>query len=135
MQSAEIPFQKNCLGSAMGRCLSAIHNMEQLVMLPSLLRDIPIEECERSSTDLNSKDLYEYYVALKSIRNIAVSGLVSVDENKTNNSVENIVQTNSLDLDVLFLFHLKGLHSVLNSLTKNANTLTKKYKEIIGLRH
>uniref|UniRef100_A0A3Q3IKD8 MID1 interacting protein 1 n=1 Tax=Monopterus albus TaxID=43700 RepID=A0A3Q3IKD8_MONAL len=71
MQLMETPNQKNSLFNAMNRFIGAVNNMDQTVMVPNLLRDVPLdEEREMSSvkSDVDEGDMYSYYQLLKSIR-------------------------------------------------------------------
>ncbi|XP_029458057.1 thyroid hormone-inducible hepatic protein [Rhinatrema bivittatum] len=133
MQGTERQQQKSCFGTAVAKCSSAIYNMEQMVMFPSLLRDVPMEQ--DASTGHGTRDMYEYYIMLKSIKASIENGLIPLDEwnskltimDKDADIVENP------NLEELFYSHFGGLLHILNCLTKKANTLTKRYKDIIGM--
>uniref|UniRef100_A0A3Q2QMA2 MID1 interacting protein 1a n=1 Tax=Fundulus heteroclitus TaxID=8078 RepID=A0A3Q2QMA2_FUNHE len=70
-QLSETPKQKNSLLNAMNRFIGAVNDMDQTILVPSLLRDVPLEE-EREMGGLKSEedegDMYSYYELLKSIR-------------------------------------------------------------------
>lgn len=71
MQLSETPNQKNSLFNAMNSFLGAVNKMDQTIMVPSLLRDVPmVEESELShlKSDVEETDMYSYYQLLKSIR-------------------------------------------------------------------
>uniref|UniRef100_A0A3P8S5K9 MID1 interacting protein 1a n=1 Tax=Amphiprion percula TaxID=161767 RepID=A0A3P8S5K9_AMPPE len=71
MQLPESPNQKNNLFNAMNRFIGAVNNMDQTVMVPSLLRDVPVDEDSEMSSlksDVDEGDMYSYYQLLKSIR-------------------------------------------------------------------
>uniref|UniRef100_A0A665VCA1 MID1 interacting protein 1b n=1 Tax=Echeneis naucrates TaxID=173247 RepID=A0A665VCA1_ECHNA len=71
MQLVETPNQKNSLFNAMNRFLGAVNNMDQTIMVPSLLRDVPLDEDRELSalkSDVDEGDMYSYYQLLKSIR-------------------------------------------------------------------
>lgn len=137
MQSADAKLNRSSLLLALRRYSSAIHNMEQTVLLPSLLRDVPYDddtlECEAAE---NSKDLYEGYLQLKAIKNTVESGLVPHDDAKgkshgaLHKSLEPLLEA---DPEALFHFHLRGLFTVMATLTKKSQSLTKKYLDIIGV--
>lgn len=163
MQIAETYTQKNSLFNAMNRFIGAVNNMDQTVMVPSLLRDVPLEnekpEMEVAPPSTGSylhdaeADMFSYYVQLKAIRNdIEFGGVLgrSMEEmrrkekeslaHETNNSRANNGHNNDnndaseeVDLEQLFRFHLKGLHGVLSKLTRQANDLTNRYKQEIGI--
>lgn len=67
MQMPETPN----LFNAMNRFIGAVNNMDETIMVPSLLRDVPLEE-DRELGSLKSEtedgDMYSYYQLLKSIR-------------------------------------------------------------------
>uniref|UniRef100_A0A4W5KWW7 Thyroid hormone responsive n=1 Tax=Hucho hucho TaxID=62062 RepID=A0A4W5KWW7_9TELE len=92
MQSAETNTKLNrgFLLLALRRYSAAVHNMEQTVLLPSLLRDVESDSDEdedcfqdcHSAAESSCKDLYDYYLMLKAIRNTVESGLVPLDDRK-----------------------------------------------------
>lgn len=98
MQICDTYNQKHSLFNAMNRFIGAVNNMDQTVMVPSLLRDVPLSEpdldnevsvevggsgsCLEERTTpapspgsangsffAPSRDMYSHYVLLKSIRN------------------------------------------------------------------
>lgn len=136
MQSAEAKFNKNSLPLAMRRYTSVVRNMEQTILLPSLLRDVPSDDglgCD--AAEESCTDLYDTYLMLKAISCAMESGLVSSDNHKAMNngalhkSLEPLLDK---DPEMLFHFHLKGLFSVMSDLTKKTHHLTEKYMDIIG---
>ncbi|XP_053167325.1 mid1-interacting protein 1-B-like [Hemicordylus capensis] len=119
-------------------CFSAaVQKMEQMVMFPSLLQGVSLEEQggDTSEADSADKDLYEYYVLLKSIRQMVEGGLVPLDSRKPQTATRLKGQEGKEedDLEGLFYHHVSALTSVLNQLTRRANTVTSKYDEI--MRH
>lgn len=71
MQMPETPNQKNSLFNAMNRFIGAVNNMDQTIMVPSLLRDVPLDEDRELGSlksDTEEGDMYSYYQLLKSIR-------------------------------------------------------------------
>uniref|UniRef100_A0A667Y5Y8 MID1 interacting protein 1b n=1 Tax=Myripristis murdjan TaxID=586833 RepID=A0A667Y5Y8_9TELE len=50
MQISDSYNQKNSLFNAMNRFIGAVNNMDQTVMVPSLLRDVPLEEHDELKT-------------------------------------------------------------------------------------
>ncbi len=140
MQISESYNQKNSLFNAMNRFIGAVNNMDQTVMVPSLLRDVPLDHAEdikamrttNSSTYFHPDgDMYSSYVLLKSIRNDIEWGVLQGDERQKGK----VGVTEELDLEKEFHFHLNGLHTVLSKLTRKADTLTSRYKEEIGCRN
>ncbi|MGH0164809.1 UNVERIFIED_CONTAM: hypothetical protein FKN15_048147 [Acipenser sinensis] len=79
MQISESNNQRHSLFSAMNRFIGAVNNMDQIVMVPSLLRDVPLEYEEEkdevnnavvltggngAASYLTDRDMYSYYVLL-----------------------------------------------------------------------
>ncbi|XP_044059142.1 mid1-interacting protein 1-B-like [Siniperca chuatsi] len=137
MQSAETKFNKNSLLLALRRYSSTVSDMEQTILLPSLLRDVPSDEVwDCDTAEESCRDLYDKYLMLKAIRNTAESGLIPLDDhNAKNNMALNQTLEPLLDTDpeALFRFHLRGLFSVMSVLTKKTRDLTEKYMDIIGV--
>lgn len=138
MQIADSYKQKNSLFNAMSRFIGAVNNMDQTVMVPSLLRDVPLEqEDEKEVNSFHNGDMYGSYALLKSIRNDIEWGVLQADERrKEKHGVTTDVSRSEPDeenLENLFHFHLTGLHTVLAKLTRKANTLTNRYKQEIGI--
>lgn len=151
MQLQETPNQKNSLFNAMNRFLGAVNNMDQTIMVPSLLRDVPLEEDKEINSlksDEDEGDMYSYYQLLKSIRRDMEWGINGADERRPEltrmNSSTSSMSFASLsseedeeeedeDLEKRFQYHLTGLQGVLSKLTQQADTLTRRYKKEIGI--
>ncbi|KAG9334422.1 hypothetical protein JZ751_007678 [Albula glossodonta] len=150
MQISDSYTQKNSLFSTMNRFIGAVKNMDQTVMVPSLIRDVPLDEEKEVSPIKSSgngptnyfseRDMYSYYVLLKSIRNDMEWGILQADERRKEkhgvNALDisrNEAEDGAEDLEELFRFHLSGLNTVLSKLTGKANTLTNRYKQEIGI--
>ncbi|KAM4560918.1 mid1-interacting protein 1A [Fundulus diaphanus] len=159
-QLSETPKQKNSLLNAMNRFIGAVNDMDQTILVPSLLRDVPLEE-EREMGGLKSEedegDMYSYYELLKSIRTDMEWGVrcASADEmrkesmkiGRSHSSASTCSSASSCsascseeedegedeDLQKQFQFHLTGLQGVLSKLTQQANSLTKRYQQEIGI--
>lgn len=145
MQIPDSYNQKNSLFNTMNRFIGAVNNMDQTVMVPSLLRDVPLSDGNDPKSDNTSAasgyfqsdgDMYGSYVLLKSIRDDIEWGVLQGDERQraaaAGEEVSHAVATDGDDLEKQFHFHLHGLHMVLSKLTLKANTLTSRYKEEIG---
>merc|ERR1711931_8922 len=139
MQSADANFSRSSLSLllALSRYNDAVHDMEQTVLLPSLLRDVsPDDAWDSQAADESSKDLYENYLMLKAIRTTMECGMVAQEGQRSkitsdlNKSLEPLLM--ETDPEALFQFHLRGLFSVMNNLTKKTHGLTNKYLDIIG---
>lgn len=146
MQISESYNQKKSLFNAMNRFIFAVNNMDQTVMVPSLLRDVPLDDTQNvKSANGNSTpyfhqdgDMYSSYVLLKSIRNDIEWGVLQADERRKENGGDakaSWPEAEEGDLEKQLHFHLNGLHTVLSKLTRKANTLTTRYKEEIGCRN
>nr|XP_057938301.1 mid1-interacting protein 1-B-like [Doryrhamphus excisus] len=149
----ETPNPKNSLFNAMNRFIGAVNDMDQTVMVPSLLRDVPLgEETELAcpkQPDVDEADMYSYYQLLKSIRRdiewgVRVSPALAPPMFTRMNSTASFASSLSgsseedeedeeEDLEKQFQYHLTGLQGVLGKLTMQANTLTRRYKQEIGL--
>ncbi|ELW65791.1 Mid1-interacting protein 1 [Tupaia chinensis] len=115
MQICDTYNQKHSLFNAMNRFIGAVNNMDQTVMVPSLLRDVPLAEPEldndvgvEEGSAWKSKDIL-----------VDLSHLEGADAGEE-------------DLEQQFHYHLRGLHTVLSKLTRKANILTNRYKQEIG---
>ncbi|XP_068165390.1 mid1-interacting protein 1-B-like [Antennarius striatus] len=142
MQISESYNQKNSLYNAMNRFIGAVNNMDQTVMLPSMLRDVPLDDAEDVKADgsayFHDGDMYSSYLLLKSIRNHMEWGILQSDEWRGGQA--ELPQASPPDseddnLEKQFHFHLTGLHAVLSKLTLKADTLTSRYKEEVGCRN
>ncbi|XP_034459335.1 thyroid hormone-inducible hepatic protein [Hippoglossus hippoglossus] len=134
MQSAEAKFNKNSLLLALRRYSSAVSDMEQTILLPSLLRDVPSDQVwDSEEAEESCGDLYGNYLMLKTIRNAVESGLFHLGEHKPEKRPELSDTQLDADPEALFRFHLSGLFSVMCDLTKRSQSLTEKYMDIIGV--
>lgn len=153
MQLLETPTQKNSLFNAMNRFIGAVNNMDQTVMVPSLLRDVPLDEDREMSclkSDMDEDSMYSYYQLLKSIRRDIEWGVRRAAADEMRKESIRITRMNSStsasstasseedeeedeDLQKQFQFHLTGLQGVLSKLTLQANSLTRRYKQEIGI--
>ncbi|KAJ0005480.1 hypothetical protein NQD34_015374 [Periophthalmus magnuspinnatus] len=162
MQMTETTNQKNSLFNAMNRFIGAVNNMDQTIMVPSLLRDVPLDEDRELGSlklDMEDGDMYSYYQLLKSIRQDMEWGVrcAAADEKRkesmklmrsgssasTTSSASSVASFSSEedeeeeeeeeDLHEQFQYHLTGLQGVLSKLTQSAVSLTKRYKKEIGI--
>uniref|UniRef100_A0A8C9UEZ1 MID1 interacting protein 1 n=1 Tax=Serinus canaria TaxID=9135 RepID=A0A8C9UEZ1_SERCA len=151
MKGSEIPKRccsyKYSLFNAMNRFIGAVNNMDQTVMVPSLLRDVPLllEELDAAGAvcpprDAALPDMYSHYMLLKSIRNDIEWGVVQPPAGEEATRKKDKLGGGPAeegegeeDLEQQFHYHLSGLHSVLSKLTRKANVLTNRYKQEIGV--
>ncbi|XP_037552612.1 mid1-interacting protein 1-B [Nematolebias whitei] len=95
MQISDSYNQKNSLFNTMNRFIGAVNNMDQTVMVPNLLRDVPLDHSQdpklpgtgtrptcngRAYFHQEDGDMYSSYVLLKSIRNDIEWGVLQGDE-------------------------------------------------------
>lgn len=154
--SSDPASNKHSLINVMHRFIAAANNMDETIMVPSLLRDVPLEEQAASeAVESNNneppcpnkqRDMYEHYLLLKSIKNDMEWGLlkremssgasflemaVKQEEQQQRVTGELLLDDNS-DLEHQFHYHLRGLFGVLSKLTLQADHLTNRYKREIG---
>lgn len=133
----ELQSQKNSLLTAMNRFIGAVNNMDETVMVPSLLRDVPHASAGDAGDYLRDAeaDMYSYYTQLKTIRNEIEWGAVLRAEEPPRAAEKAAESSTSeqTELESLLRFHLKGLYGVLTKLTSHANELTDRYKQEIGI--
>ncbi|XP_078088703.1 mid1-interacting protein 1-B-like [Mustelus asterias] len=147
MQIMDTYNQKHSLFNAMNKFIGAVNNMDQTVMVPSLLRDVPLEDEGKSEVNgvastgasnyySDQRDMYNYYVLLKSIKNDIEWGVVQLEDRKKDKAASMDMRVDEPeaeeDLQKQFHYHLNGLYTVLSKLTRKANTLTNRYKQEIG---
>ncbi|NWR43498.1 M1IP1 protein, partial [Regulus satrapa] len=150
MQICDSYSQKYSLFNAMNRFIGAVNNMDQTVMVPSLLRDVPLllEELDAAGAVcpprdaalppgdpgayFSRRDMYSHYMLLKSIRNDIEWGEAPRKKDKLSGGPAEEGEGEE-DLEQQFHYHLSGLHSVLSKLTRKANVLTNRYKQEIGV--
>lgn len=156
MQIPDSYNQKNSLFNAMNRFIGAVNNMDQTVMVPNLLRDVPLADGDNLKANGTSpaggyfqqdSDMYGSYVLLKSIRDDIEWGVLQGEERRRERTgaattaaaaaamteeTTHAAMAGEDDLEKQFHFHLHGLHMVLSKLTHKANTLTSRYKEEVG---
>lgn len=145
---------KHSLLNVMNRFIAAANNMDETIMVPNLLRDVPLEEQEsHASVSHNNnepsfpskqRDMYEHYLLLKSIKNDMEWGLLKREMAGGASFLEMAVKQEEPlqmkgeaveegpDLEGQFHYHLHGLFSVLSKLTVQADHLTNRYKREIG---
>ncbi|XP_018605457.1 mid1-interacting protein 1A [Scleropages formosus] len=137
MQISDSYNQKNSLFHAMNRFIGAVNNMDQTVMVPSLLRDVPLEvekDADSGSPSyFHDGNMYSYYVLLKSIRNDMEWGVLQADDRRKDKLGVTALEADDEDLEKRFRFHLMGLQAVLSKLTRKAHTLTNRYKQELGI--
>ncbi|XP_068181477.1 mid1-interacting protein 1-like [Antennarius striatus] len=157
MQISDSSSNKHSLINVMHRFMAAANNMDETIMVPSLLRDLPLEEQAAAEVEPNNnndcplkqRDMYEHYLLLKSIKNDMEWGLLKKEMSTGTSFLEmamkqeeeqqqqqavngDLLLEDNSDLEHQFHYHLRGLFGVLSKLTMQADNLTKRYKREIG---
>ncbi|XP_029298246.1 mid1-interacting protein 1-like [Cottoperca gobio] len=153
--SIDSASNKHSLINVMHRFIAAANNMDETIMVPSLLRDVPLEEQAASKVEPNNnqeapcpnkqRDMYEHYLLLKSIKNDMEWGLLkremssgasflemAVKQEEQQSVTGDLLPDENSDLENQFHYHLRGLFGVLSKLTLQADHLTNRYKREIG---
>lgn len=149
-------FKKHSLLNVMNRFMAAANNMDETIMVPSLLRDMPLDEQDEAMVPVTNnneptcpskqRDMYEHYLLLKSLKTEMEWGLLKREmaggasflemavkqEEEQQQQVNGGEAEESSDLESQFHFHLTGLFGVLSKLTVQADHLTNRYKREIG---
>ncbi|XP_068105342.1 mid1-interacting protein 1-B-like [Hyperolius riggenbachi] len=137
MEVSEYSPQRHSLLDAIHRFNTATAVMDETIMLPSMLQDISPAQ-EEQEDNMNSKDvlesrnLYDSYLLLKSLRHDMKWGVHPENypaEEPCPAKGESTSEEETGDLVDQFQHHLQGLLSVLTKLTKKANLLTNCYKK------
>nr|XP_004656411.1 thyroid hormone-inducible hepatic protein [Jaculus jaculus] len=147
MQVLNKRYPKNCLLTVMDRYSAVVRNMEQVVMIPSLLRDVHMNGHRGAAQD-RTPDLYGYFTMLKAIRVEVDHGLLPREEwqAKVTSSDANEAEdetpepeeadedriSEDLDLESQFHLHFSSLHHILTHLTLKAQEVTRRYQEMTG---
>ncbi|XP_054432303.1 thyroid hormone-inducible hepatic protein isoform X4 [Pteronotus mesoamericanus] len=141
MQVLTKRYPKNCLLTVMDQYSAVVHNMEQVVMFPSLLQDLQL------NAQPGAPSLYNYFTMLKAIRIDVDHGLQPREEwqvktagGQTNVAEKEAAETEKgeeevmgqLDLEAQFHLHYTSLHHILTHLTLKAEEVTRIYQEITG---
>ncbi|KAM4847084.1 thyroid hormone-inducible hepatic protein [Thomomys bottae] len=146
MQMLTKRYPNNCLLTVMDRYSAVVRNMEQVVMIPSLLRDVQLGEPGDQAQEA-APDLYTYFTMLKTVRVEVEHGMLPKEEwqakvgggqtNKAENEVTERVEAQGewvpeLDLEAQFYLHFSNLHHILSHLTLKAQEVTRRYQEMTG---
>ncbi|CAK7314804.1 thyroid hormone-inducible hepatic protein [Vulpes vulpes] len=146
MQRQVKHYPKNCLLTVMDRYSAVVRNMEQVVMIPSLLRDMQLNVHGHQAKD-EAPNLYNYFTMLKAIRVDVDHGLLPREEwwskvagGRAHEAEAEAAETEEdeeegflgqLDLEAQFHLHFSSLHHILTHLTLKAEEVTRKYQEIM----
>ncbi|CAD7673057.1 unnamed protein product [Nyctereutes procyonoides] len=146
MQRQVKRYPKNCLLTVMDRYSAVVRNMEQVVMIPSLLQDMQLNVHGHQAKD-EAPNLYNYFIMLKAIRVDVDHGLLPREEwwskvagGRAHEAEAETAETEEdeeegflgqLDLEAQFHLHFSSLHHILTHLTLKAEEVTRKYQEIM----
>ncbi|CAI5652584.1 unnamed protein product [Oreochromis niloticus] len=140
--SSDSVGNKHSLINVMHRFIAAANNMDETIMVPSLLRDMPLDEQQANNNNEppcsnKQRDMYEHYLLLKSIKNDMEWGLLKREVSSGASFLEMAVKQeeqqavkgdihvdDNADLQHQFHYHLRGLFGVLSKLTMQADHLT-----------
>ncbi|XP_003935091.3 thyroid hormone-inducible hepatic protein [Saimiri boliviensis] len=150
MQVLTKRYPKNSLLTVMDRYSAEVRNMEQVVMIPSLLRDAQLSGLG-GPAKARASDLYTYFTMLKAIRMDVDHGLLpreewqakvasgeAEDAEKAENGTAETEEvadesaSGELELEAQFHLHFSSLHHILTYLTEKAQEVTRKYQEMTG---
>ncbi|XP_069749342.1 mid1-interacting protein 1-B-like isoform X2 [Narcine bancroftii] len=128
MQFSELKNNQHSLFSALNKFVTAATIMDETIMVPSLLWDLPEEgEHQRVNRVSKQRDLYDNYLLLLSMRTDIEFGIQD-EQVKSSLEPEKLGDDDNLgDLQQLFHHHLNGLFNILSKLTMHANSLTSRY--------
>ena len=145
---------RQSLISAMDKFFQACNHMDDTIMMPSRLMDVPLSDCDDEHTDkirppTNGKsnglvpygtpttDLHSFYTMLKAIRSDLLTGPptktedLEDDELRDGKSVK--LDEHTHQVAEVFHHHLSGLFSVLGQLTDAAQYLTVRYQDQLNM--
>ncbi|XP_008066893.1 thyroid hormone-inducible hepatic protein [Carlito syrichta] len=140
MQVLTKRYPKNCLLTVMDRYSAEVRNMEQVVMIPSLLRDVQLSG-PGGHARAGAPDLYTYFTMLKTIRVDVDHGLLPREEWQAKlaggkaHEAENeaaAMEAEDEELEAQFHLHFSSLHHILTHLIQKAQQVTRKYQEMTG---
>ncbi|KAI8743728.1 mid1-interacting protein 1-B [Biomphalaria glabrata] len=134
------------LMTAINRFVQAVDLMDDTVMIPCRLRDIPVESipipCLQEENNNKavipaipvSGDLYHFYAMLHAIRSEIIAGpLPIVDDDQSDNTDDSVDESdpigeNAKKTAAAFRYHLRGLFGLLHQMTETAKYLSNRYE-------
>ncbi|RUS70415.1 hypothetical protein EGW08_021823 [Elysia chlorotica] len=144
--SLAIDGQQSLL-NAIKNFVQAVDSMDETVMIPCRLRDIPVESVAAVPEVNNNKavisthqlngDLYNFYVMLHAIRKEITVGPNLNDEESNEDSDDSINENdpsneNARKTAAAFRFHLRGLFGLLHQMTETAKVLSSRYEREVS---
>jgi len=132
--------------TALNRFVKAVENMDDTVMIPCKLRDIPIESLPNILEENNNSkavipahhlngDLYHFYAMLQALRSEIIAGPQSQSEEEVCDNDEistdrdqDPIHESARKTASTFRFHLQGLFGLLHQMTETAKFLSSRYE-------
>ncbi|CAL1547206.1 unnamed protein product [Lymnaea stagnalis] len=133
--------------TAINRFVQAVDLMDDTVMIPCRLRDIPVESipvpCIEEENNNKavipaipvSGDLYHFYAMLHAIRSEITAGpLPNLNDEEQNDNTDDSVDgddpigENARKTAAAFRYHLRGLFGLLHQMTETAKFLSSRYE-------
>lgn len=146
--SLAIDGQQSLL-NAIKNFVQAVDSMDETVMIPCRLRDIPVESVAAATPEVNNNkavisthqlngDLYNFYVMLHAIRKEITVGPNINDEESNNEDSDDSVNENDPSNEnarktaAAFRYHLRGLFGILHQMTETAKVLSSRYEREVS---
>ena len=140
-------FSQQSLLTALNRFVKTVNSMDDIVMIPSRLRDFEdlnpgiVQEHNENILSLTSgRDLHRWFCLLHSIRDEIIDGSIDEIDDQSASVALGVEEGNNDKTTTatrktasLFRFHLRGLYSMLHQLTETANYLGNRYERDICL--
>ena len=133
--------------NAINKFVQAVETMDDTVMIPCKLRDIPIEGLPQEIEENNNSkaivpanalngDLYHFYAMLQAIRSEIAAGPKSEEEVNDNDEISTAeidpIQEQARATASRFRHHLRGLFGVLHQMTETAKLLSSRYEKEVS---
>lgn len=131
--------------TVINRFVQAVDMMDDTVMIPCRLRDIPVESMSISNMheENNNKavvpalpvsgDLYHFYAMLHAIRSEITAGPPNINDEEQNDNTDDSVDEDPIGENAkktaeAFRYHLRGLFGLLHQMTETAKYLSSRYE-------
>ena len=149
--SMKVESTQHSLLSVMNRFVHAATNMDETVMIPSLLRDMKVEGAPESASnatqekslvpleDMQETDLHSFYMMIKDVKAELIRGPRPLENYAGSDSDQEGSTSGSQNGDDVtketakaFRYHLTGIFNLLQQFTDTAQYLTNRYQEDLG---
>ncbi|PVD18541.1 hypothetical protein C0Q70_21090 [Pomacea canaliculata] len=133
--------------TALNRFVNAVNTMDDIVMIPSRLKDLEVASHDISGEENNNQsvaipsiqsgtDLYRCFSMLHAIRDEIIDGPQSEDDNDAaaaaGETSEDDTTAASRKTANMFRYHLRGLFHLLHQLTATAKYLGSRYERDVA---